>query len=628
MPGAATTIPRVRRAWLRGVTPTQSHALARNFAQTFVAYAGRRRLSRAGGLIAASTLCEGIGILLLVPLAGIIWRDGAGTAGVAATAARSFLGRFGPTGELIVGFAIFAGLIVLRGLVLTARDTELARLQHGFVEATKLRLFERLAAAPWSRVARLDRAQLVQTLGSEMVQVAAATSQALQACVAGVLLAGYFVVALVLAPQLFLLTFAFIGAMAVASSGLLDRAVGFGRVLLTHDVSMSQTSLRFLASLKLAAAQDLQRGFLERYAADSEVLLARRVEFDRMISSARNLATALAALTGGGAMLLGIFLFDLPPPVLIAFIVLLSRMIGPAMTAQRGTQQVAHALPRFALLQTLENELSLSPQPARARSVFPVEDRAGAPAIDLRDVSFAHTTGDGVLLVLDRLNLEIDAGEMVGVGGPSGSGKTTFLDLVAGLNAPLSGALVVAGHELGGGSLAGHRQRLAYVGQDPVLFGDTVRQNLLWHAPDSHDAAIWAALDAVGASGLVRSLGSGLDSRLAEEGASLSAGEQQRLAIARALLRKPSLMLLDEATCSLDAASEQRILDGLRSLARRPTVILVSHRRESLERCDRVLTFAGGRIVHDKRPGGRAEAMAQSPTGGGPRHGILTADGD
>lgn len=597
MPGAATTIPRVRRAWLRGATPTESHALARNFAQTFVAYAGRRRLSRAGGLIAASTLCEGIGILLLVPLAGLFWRDGAGTAGMAATAARLFLGGFGPTGQLIVGFAIFAGLIVLRGLVLTARDTELARLQHGFVEATKLRLFERLAAAPWSRVARLDRAQLVQTLGSEMVQVAAATSQALQACVAGVLLAGYFVVALVLAPQLFLLTFAFIGAMVVASSGLLDRAVGFGRVLLTHDVSMSQTSLRFLTALKLAAAQDLQRGFLERYAADSEVSLSRRVEFDRTISSARNLATALAALTGGGAMLLGIFLFDLPPPVLIAFIVLLSRMIAPAMTAQRGIQQVAHVLPRFALLQTLENELSVPP--AKERWVVPADDREGAPAIHLRDVSFAHTTGDGVLLVLDRLNLEIDAGEMVGVGGPSGSGKTTFLDLVAGLNAPLSGALVVAGHELGGGLLPGHRQRLAYVDQDPVLFGDTIRQNFLWHAPDSHDAAIWTALDAVGASELVRSLGAGLDSRLAEEGASLSAGERQRLAIARALLRKPSLMLLDEATCSLDAASEQRILDALGSLARRPTVILVSHRRESLERCDRVLTFAGGRIVHD-----------------------------
>jgi len=617
MPGAAATISRVGRAWLRRLAPRKSLEPARNFALTFVAYAGRRRLCRAGGLIAASALCEGIGILLLVPLVGLFWNDGAGTTGAAAVAARSLLGGLGLTGQLLAGFAIFAGLIVLRGLVLTARDTELARLQHGFVEATKLRLFEGMVAAPWSRVMRLDRAQLVQSLGSEMIQVAGATNHALQAGVASVLLAGYFVVALLLAPQLFLLTFAFLGTIAFASSAFLGRAVRFGRALLAHDVSMSETSLRFLAALKLATAQGLQGGFLERYTAASEASVARRVEFDRMLSSARNLSTALAALTGGAAMLLGIFLFDLPPPVLIAFIVLLSRMIGPAMTAQRGIQQIAHALPRFELLRALGSELSGSEPLANARSVVPAQHQEVGPSIRLREVSFAHATTDGVLVVLDGLNLEIEAGELVGIGGPCGSGKTTFLDLVAGLVAPLSGSLLVAERELDSVQLAEHRLRLSYVGQEPVLFGDTIRKNLLWHAPDSHDAAIWAALDIVGASDLVRSLGSGLDSRLAEEGASLSAGERQRLAIARALLRRPSLVLLDEATCSLDSASEQRILEAVRSLALPPTVLLVSHRRESLARCQRVLTFADGRIVDDTAITGRGRQRSRLQSAAG-----------
>lgn len=553
----------------------------------FVRFAGWRQLAAAGALIVVGTALEGVGILLLVQLFQFFL-------GAPADPWR-FDGLDRETWGLI-GFAAFGVLIVARGVVLTTRDTLVARLQHGFVETTKARLFERIAFASWTSVIKVDQARLVQMLGSEIVEMTIAVRSALQASGAAVMLLGLAVFAVTLAPGLFVITLAFVATVGLATTHFMRRSSRFGRSQLQHDLSMAETSARFLGALKFAKAQGVQGLFLDRHAAASRASVDRRMAFVRTVSVSRNVVTITAALAAAAAILVGIGAFEVSAPTLIAFALVLSRMTSPALVVQEGLQQVAHNVPRFELLRSLGADL------APTLSVVQVDEVGTASArgcsVLLEDVSF-HRSPGGAQGVFDA-RLAIAAGELVGIAGPSGSGKTTLLDLIAGLIEPDVGECLLDGRVAS--ALAGchHRERLSYVGQEPILFAGSLRDNLRWSAPAATDRDIWRALDLVGAAALVRRGEEGLDARLADEGNNLSAGERQRLALAAALLRRPALLLLDEATSSLDAASERAVIEGIRGLRPRPTILLVSHRAESLAMCERIVTLAEGMLVDDR----------------------------
>ncbi len=185
--------------------------------------------------------------------------------------------------------------------------------------------------------------------------------------------------------------------------------------------------------------------------------------------------------------------------------------------------------------------------------------------------------------------------------GASGAGKSTTADLVLGLLEPDSGAVLVDGRPLTHAGLRAWRARVAYVPQEPILIPGTLRKNLLWSVGDASDAACWAALDRAAAA-FARALPDGLDTLLGDRGVRLSGGERQRVAIARALLREPDLLVLDEATSSLDDATEAAVLELLASLGPAVTVLVIAHRRSTIEAADHVVELAAGRAVGT--PGG------------------------
>jgi ATP-binding cassette subfamily C protein len=196
--------------------------------------------------------------------------------------------------------------------------------------------------------------------------------------------------------------------------------------------------------------------------------------------------------------------------------------------------------------------------------------------------------------------LKIASGSIVGICGPSGEGKTTFIDLLVGLYPPQSGEILVGNVVLSGAALNAWRDRVSYVTQDAFLFHDTIRRNLLWAAPKSREEDLWSVLRLAGADGLVKKMAAGLDTVVGERGTLVSGGERQRLALARAVLRKPHLLVLDEATNALDMASERAILQRLAGLFPRPTIIMIAHRVDSVRLCERVITLEGGRFVEGR----------------------------
>jgi ATP-binding cassette subfamily C protein len=230
--------------------------------------------------------------------------------------------------------------------------------------------------------------------------------------------------------------------------------------------------------------------------------------------------------------------------------------------------------------------------------------------VRLEDVWFAYQTAGagmpaaGPEFVLRGIDLGIEVGMVTAVVGPSGAGKSTIADLVNGLLLPTRGQLVVDGRALDASAMRVWRHKIGYVGQETVLFHQSVRENLLWAQPGATEEELREAL-LLASAGFVYELPGGLESVVGDRGILLSSGQRQRISLARALLRKPALLILDEATNALDVENEARVLDGIREVVRGSkrsgegvlTVLMIAHRASAIRRADRIFELEGGRVA-------------------------------
>jgi ATP-binding cassette subfamily B protein len=205
----------------------------------------------------------------------------------------------------------------------------------------------------------------------------------------------------------------------------------------------------------------------------------------------------------------------------------------------------------------------------------------------------SHDTG----LVLRDVSFTALPGQMVALVGPSGAGKTTMTHLVARLYDVTSGSVRVGGHDVRDVTLQSLEDVVGYVTQDAHMFHDTIRANLLYARPAAGDEEIWQALDAAQIGGLVRSLPDGLDTVVGDRGYRLSGGERQRLAIARLLLKAPSVVVLDEATAHLDSESEVAVQRALDQALEGRTSLVIAHRLSTVRNADLILVVEDGRVV-------------------------------
>jgi ABC-type multidrug transport system fused ATPase/permease subunit len=203
---------------------------------------------------------------------------------------------------------------------------------------------------------------------------------------------------------------------------------------------------------------------------------------------------------------------------------------------------------------------------------------------------------------LADVSFTVDAGETVVIVGPSGGGKSTLADLVVRLLDPKAGRVLIDGKDLRDLRLHDLRSHVVLVDQDPFIFHATVGDNVRYAKPDASDAQVVEAIRAAGALEFVESLPHGVDTSIGERGKALSAGERQRIAIARAFLVDPAILILDEATASLDPESERDVVAGYEALMRGRTTILITHRFDLARRANRALVLEAGRVVEEGDP--------------------------
>jgi ATP-binding cassette subfamily B protein len=238
----------------------------------------------------------------------------------------------------------------------------------------------------------------------------------------------------------------------------------------------------------------------------------------------------------------------------------------------------------------------LAEEPTIAAPPKPVPLPAPRGALQFENVTFFYPARPATPALQD-VSFSIRAGERVAIVGPSGAGKTTLYQLALRFYDPQKGRILLDGTDIKTADPRDARARIGLVPQDPVIFSTDASHNIAYGRPDAGEADIRAAAEAAHADEFLSALPQGYGTFLGEKGVKLSGGQKQRIAIARAILRNPSLLLLDEATSALDAESEQLVQDALDKLMQKRTTLIIAHRLATVVDADRILVMDQGRIV-------------------------------
>jgi len=319
---------------------------------------------------------------------------------------------------------------------------------------------------------------------------------------------------------------------------------------------------------------------------DQNVFSTRlRAFYNPMIAFLPNLGLAVVLLVGGrqvinGTLTLGDF---------TAFYTYLVMLIGPMrmLGTALGMSQRAIASGN-RLFEILDREPEIE-SPPEAPDLPPGEGH-----VVLRDVSLSYGAGDPAL---EDVSLEVEAGRVVALVGPSGSGKTSLVALLARLYDPTAGSVEIDGADLREVDVGSLRRQIAFVADDSFLFSATIAENIAYAKPDASREEIELAARRAQAAGFVERLPDGYETMVGERGLTLSGGQRQRIAIARALLADPRILILDDATSSVDAQTEAAIRRGLDEALEGRTTFIVAHRLSTISLADEIVVLDGGRLV-------------------------------
>ena len=396
---------------------------------------------------------------------------------------------------------------------------------------------------------------------------------------------------LLISPTLTLLTALIIPTVLLASGSLGRKVRTYARLVQEKFADLTAIIDETFLGIRVIKIFGMERLTQERFDDKNISVLKNEMRANRM----RALNVILVgALTGGAvctSLLAGareIANGAADAAGLMGFILLMQTAASRLAYLSRTNLQLQQA--EAAAARTLEL-LAVKPELLQAANPVPLDHVGGA--ISFCGVTFAYEDTP----VLHDVNLDIAAGEVVALVGPSGAGKTTIANLVARLYDADKGAVAIDGVDVRDMTFEALKTNMGIVPQETILFSASAKENISFGRPGAGDEEVFAAARAANAHDFISGLPEGYDTQVGERGAKLSGGQKQRIAIARALLRDPAILILDEATSSLDNESEAAIHRALQTLIKGRTTIIIAHRLSTIQNADRIIVLDRGRII-------------------------------
>jgi ATP-binding cassette subfamily B protein len=516
---------------------------------------------------------------------------------------------------LVVGLAALVGVLaVVSGAIGLAQRWFSARIGEGLIHDLRTQVFDHVQRMPIGFFSRAQTGALVTRLNSDVQGAQQAFTSTLSSVVGNVVtvvttLAAMFVLswqitllALVLLP-LFVLPARWVGSRLADITREKYRLNGEMGQMMTERFNVSGALL-----VKLFGRPETESDQFSARAGRVRDIGVTSAMYSRVVMTALGLLASLAAALVygvGGVMAIG---GSLGIGTLVALTSYLNRLYGPLTSLSNVQVDVMTTLVSF---ERVLEVLDLQPTIVDAAEPTPIP--SGPVAVELDDVRFRYPTAAEVSLaslegvatlepttpdeVLHGVSLRVEPGHTLALVGPSGAGKSTLAGLVSRLYDPTGGSVRIGGVDLRDSTLADVRATIGVVAQDVHLFHDTLAANLRYAKPDATDAELEGALRQAEVWDVVHRMADGIHTVVGDRGHRMSGGEKQRIAIARLLLKDPGVVVLDEATAHLDAASEAAVQAALATALADRTSIVIAHRLATVRAADEIAVVDGGRVV-------------------------------
>ncbi len=495
-----------------------------------------------------------------------------------------------------LAIAIIA-LIISSALINAFQFYLLYKTGEGVVLSTRKALVARLLRLPIWQYDRRRTGDLVSRVGSDSTLLKAVLTQGLVDALGGLLqFFGAIIVMAFIDPLLLgsTLLVVFVAVGAIAFTG---RKIRSATTKAQQKVGQMSASVeRALSAIRTIRASRAEERESQEIYKDAEAAYDQGLSIARLSAAVAPIAqvafnTAFIVVLGLGGLRVATGATTISS--LVTFVILLFFMIGPLISAFGAYTSVMGALGALARIQeimVLDEEESGTQAEHRQAS--------NTAAIEFKDIDFHYPAEDGeTKQILRAINFRIERGQRVALVGPSGAGKSTIFSLIERFYEPTGGEILLDGQKVTDFSRQVLREQLGYVEQDAPVLAGSIRENLLLGKATASDQELEDVLKQVNLTDVLRRDEKGLDAEVGESGIMLSGGERQRLAIARALLAKPPILLLDESTSALDGPNEQRMREAIDAVAQNRTLVVIAHRLSTVVDSDQIIVLEHGRVI-------------------------------
>ncbi|MCP4177326.1 MAG: ABC transporter ATP-binding protein [bacterium] len=461
-------------------------------------------------------------------------------------------------------------------------------MRNSFVSSIQTRLFKAVIFAEWQYIANQRSSNLTHVITTDLPYISNGTYSLLKIITNFSISIVYILWAMFISIELTLFIILFGGLSFLFLKFYLPHSHKAGVFVRNARSSIYSLLLDHVHGLKVAKSYGAEQREYDKFRDIAGQIAETQTDSIKLNSKIRLIYVLITNVLLCVFLYVSISLLNVPLVSLFLLIVIFSKLLPNISSFQTDFQRLFSMLPSFSASDELYKQAEKHQEKLLLDTGSDISHLN--KTIELNDLEFSYSTEQDSFKI-EKLNITIPAGSTTVIAGESGSGKSTFADLLTGILKPTAGEIKVDGIPTKN-NLLSWRKQIGYLPQEIFLFHDTLRNNILWGKPDASDSEIYEALKLASAFEFVMKLPKKLDTVVKDKGQRLSGGERQRIALARTLIRKPSLLLLDEATSSLDKENETKIYESIANLHGKMTIIFITHKTETLKFADNIINIS------------------------------------